>query len=55
MGIGRPDGPQDPGDYVLKPFSSNEKKELEDFISKGAEAVEKLIEKGLEATQLEFH
>ena len=55
MGIGRPDGPQDPGDYVLKPFLSNEKKELQDFIAKGAEAVEKLIEKGLEATQLYFH
>jgi len=55
MGIGRPTGPQDPADYVLKPFSSTEKKELEDFIARGAQAVERLIEKGLEAAQQEFN
>ncbi len=55
MGIGRPAGPQDPADYVLKPFSSSEKKELEDFIARGAAAVERLIEKGLETTQQEFN
>jgi len=55
MGIGRPNGPQDPADYVLKPFSSTEKKELEDFIARGAAAAERLIEKGLEAAQQEFN
>ena len=55
MGIGRPPGPQDPADFVLKPFSSTEKKELEDFIARGANAVERLIEKGLEAAQQEFN
>lgn len=55
MGIGRPAGPQDPADFVLKPFSSAEKKELEDFIARGAAAVERLIEKGLEAAQQEFN
>jgi peptidyl-tRNA hydrolase, PTH1 family len=55
MGIGRPAGRQDPADFVLKPFSSTEKQELEDFIARGALAVERLIEKGLEAAQQEFN
>lgn len=55
MGVGRPPAPQDPADYVLKPFGSNEKKELSDFISRGALAAEQLIEKGLEAAQTEFN
>ncbi len=55
MGVGRPDGPQDPADYVLKPFASHEKKELKDFIARGALAAECLIEKGLEQTQQEFN
>ena len=55
MGIGRPLGPQDPADFVLKPFSSTEKKVLEDFIARGAAAVERLIEKGLEASQQELN
>ena len=55
MGIGRPAGPQDPADFVLKPFSSTEKKELDDFIARGANAVERLIEKGLETAQQEFN
>ena len=36
MGIGRPIGAQDPADFVLKPFSSQERGALEDFVSKGA-------------------
>lgn len=55
MGIGRPAGPQDPADFVLKPFSSTERKELDDFIARGANAVERLVEKGLEAAQQEFN
>jgi len=55
MGIGRPQAPIDPADYVLKPFSQPEKKELPDFISRGALAVERLIEKGLDYAQQEFN
>jgi len=55
MGIGRPAGPQDPADFVLKPFASAEKKELEDFIARGALAIERLIEKGLEIAQQDFN
>ena len=55
MGIGRPTGQQDPADFVLKPFSSTERKEREDFIARGANALERLIEKGLEEEQQEFN
>ncbi len=55
MGIGRPQGLQDPADYVLKPFSSAEKKALADFVARGANAAEFLIERGLELTQQEFN
>jgi PTH1 family peptidyl-tRNA hydrolase len=55
MGIGRPPAGQDPADYVLKPFSGNEKKAVADFIARGALAVEVLIEKGLDVTQQEFN
>ena len=51
MGIGRPVGQQDPADFVLKNFSSAEKSELNQFISRGAEAVEYLIKSGLQAAQ----
>ncbi len=55
MGIGRPSGNQDPADFVLKPFNSTERKNLELFISKGADAVEALISKGLEQAQTNFN
>ncbi len=55
MGIGRPPAPIDPSDFVLKPFSQPEKKQLPDFIARGALAVEQLIEKGLDYAQQEFN
>lgn len=55
MGIGRPQAPIDPADYVLKSFSQPEKKELADFIARGALAIERLIEKGLDYAQQEFN
>jgi PTH1 family peptidyl-tRNA hydrolase len=55
MGIGRPLGNQDPADFVLKPFSSNERRNLELFISKGADAIEALISEGLERAQANFN
>lgn len=55
LGIGRPMGEQDPGDFVLKQFSKEEKKELEEFIERGADCVEFLIEKGLDLTQSKFN
>jgi len=55
LGIGRPPGQQDPADFVLKPFSSVERKSLDEFLATGAEAVESLIQSGLEKTQQNFN
>ena len=55
LGIGRPMGQQDPGDFVLKQFSKEEKKDLDEFIYRGADCVEFLIEKGLDLTQSKFN
>ncbi|GMA35024.1 hypothetical protein GCM10025876_12280 [Demequina litorisediminis] len=55
VGIGRPPGRMDAATFVLKPFSTPERKELDLLISDGADAVESVIEHGLEATQQKFH
>ena len=55
LGVGRPSGPRAPADWVLKPFSSAEQKELPDFIARSAEAIERLIEKGLMQAQQDFN
>jgi PTH1 family peptidyl-tRNA hydrolase len=55
MGIGRPQGRQDPADFVLKPFASSEKKTLPEFLARGADTVESLITRGLEITQQTFN
>ena len=55
LGIGRPMGEHDPADFVLKQFSKEEKKSLEEFIDRGADCVEFLIEKGLDLTQSKFN
>lgn len=55
FGIGRPPGRQDPADYVLKDFSSGERKELPVLIDRAADAVAAIIEQGLEWTQNAYH
>jgi PTH1 family peptidyl-tRNA hydrolase len=55
LGIGRPPGQQDPGDFVLKQFSSTEKKELHLFLARAEDAIDSLISKGLERTQQDFN
>ena len=55
LGIGRPMGQQDPADFVLKQFSKEEKKTLDEFIDRGADCVEFLIEKGIDLTQSKFN
>ena len=55
MGIGRPLGQQDPADFVLKQFASQEKKDLEVFLAEGGDAIESLITQGLEKTQQDFN
>ena len=55
LGIGRPIGEQDPGDFVLKAFSKVEQKDLSEFIVRGADVVESLINEGLERTQTRYN
>lgn len=55
VGIGRPPGRMDPADYVLKPFSSVERKELDLVREEAADAVELLLRVGLEAAQNQLH
>lgn len=51
FGIGRPPGRQDPADFVLKPFSTLERKTLEFEIDRAADAVEAVLSEGLIAAQ----
>nr|WP_206037883.1 aminoacyl-tRNA hydrolase [Rhodococcus sp. HNM0569] len=55
IGIGRPPGRQDPADFVLKPFSSVERKDLPVLLEEGADAVELVLQLGLEAAQNRLH
>ncbi|AOS61568.1 aminoacyl-tRNA hydrolase [Actinoalloteichus hymeniacidonis] len=54
-GIGRPPGRMDPAAFVLRDFSTVERKELAFFVDHCADAVEALMTEGLEAAQNRFH
>ncbi|MCU4298858.1 aminoacyl-tRNA hydrolase [Brevibacterium permense] len=54
-GVGRPPGRQDTADYVLRPFTKDERATLPMFVSDLADAVEELIVKGLTDMQQKFH
>lgn len=51
FGIGRPPGRMPVADFVLKDFSSAERKELDYFVDRAADAVECLVIEGLERAQ----
>ncbi|NJQ07613.1 aminoacyl-tRNA hydrolase [Streptomyces lonarensis] len=55
FGVGRPPGRMEVSDYVLKDFSSTERKELDYFVDRAADAVEALITDGLERAQSTFN
>ena len=55
IGIGRPPGRQPAADFVLKDFSSEEKKVLPNLVSDAADAVEQVARESLTAAQLRFH
>ena len=55
FGIGRPPGRQDPADFVLKPFSSTERKELDFLVDRTADAVEALVLEGLDKAQQQYN
>jgi PTH1 family peptidyl-tRNA hydrolase len=54
-GIGRPPGRMDPADFVLRPFSPAERKELPLVLEKAADAVELVVTRGLEQAQATVH
>jgi PTH1 family peptidyl-tRNA hydrolase len=51
LGIGRPPGRQDPADYVLKEFSTAERRDLDYHVDRCADAVEALLAQGLAEAQ----
>jgi peptidyl-tRNA hydrolase, PTH1 family len=55
VGIGRPPGREDTSDFVLKPFSPTERRELDLHVNRAADAVESLITDGLDRTQSLFN
>jgi len=55
FGIGRPPGRQDPADYVLREWSSTERKDLAYHVDRAADAVEALLSDGLEKAQNLYH
>ena len=55
VGIGRPPGRQPAADFVLKAFSSTERRELPLLLGDAADAVEMIASDGLTAAQLKFH
>jgi PTH1 family peptidyl-tRNA hydrolase len=55
FGIGRPPGRMQVADFVLKDFSSAERKELDYFVDRAADAVECLVTEGLERAQSSYN
>ena len=54
-GVGRPPGRMDVADFVLRDFSSTERKELDWFVDRAADAVEALLTEGLERAQTTYN
>ncbi|AUG79361.1 peptidyl-tRNA hydrolase [Kitasatospora sp. MMS16-BH015] len=54
-GVGRPPGRMEVADFVLKDFSSTERKELDWFVDRAADAVEAVISEGLERAQSTYN
>lgn len=55
VGIGRPPGRMDAAQYVLRDFSSEQRRELPLLLDAAADAVELIVTAGLEAAQLRVH
>ncbi|MFJ2649146.1 aminoacyl-tRNA hydrolase [Streptomyces sp. NPDC087420] len=55
FGIGRPPGRMQVADFVLKDFSSVERKELDYLVDRTADAVEALVTQGLERAQSTYN
>ncbi|KUL35550.1 peptidyl-tRNA hydrolase [Streptomyces sp. NRRL F-4489] len=55
FGIGRPPGRMPVADFVLRDFSSAERRELDYFVDRAADAVETLLVDGLERAQSTYN
>ncbi|GAB93961.1 aminoacyl-tRNA hydrolase [Gordonia rhizosphera] len=55
LGIGRPPGRQDPADFVLKPFPTSARADVDLLITHGCDAAELLVAHGLEPAQNTVH
>lgn len=55
FGIGRPPGRMQVADFVLKDFSSAERKELGYFVDRAADAAQALVIEGLERAQSSYN
>ena len=55
FGIGRPLSRMDPAVYVLRPFGSAERAELDPLIARTADAVEDVLTRGLDVAQNTFN
>lgn len=55
FGIGRPPGQQDPADFVLRPFSTVERKNLPMLVERAADAVEDVLANGLDKATMRLH
>lgn len=55
VGIGRPPGRQDPADWVLREWSSTERKDLDVHLERAADAVESLLTYGLAEAQNRYN
>jgi PTH1 family peptidyl-tRNA hydrolase len=54
-GVGRPPGRMEVATYVLRDFSSTERKELDWFVDRAADSVEALLAEGLERAQSTYN
>jgi len=54
FGIGRPPGRMEPAAFVLRDFSTAERKELPFFVDRCADAAQALVTKGLEPAQAAY-
>lgn len=55
VGVGRPPGSKDPADFVLSPFSSSERKELDLLLVDAADAAKSIVFDGLLKAQQDVH
>ena len=55
IGVGRPPGRCDPADFVLRPFSTDERRVLSEFIQRAANATECAVTQGVSIAQNRYN